>query len=334
MKLKLVPVFSTGNRSALGMPVAGMHSLVAGMTGAGKSTTLRALLAGASYEPDVAIVGIDPKRGTEFAGWRPRATAIARTPEESADVLEAVVALMLERYDRLAGEQVTEWTVTPESPALLVAVDELAELLDCGDKTLEDRCGRALRSLLRMGRAAGVSVAAATQRPSSESIPTDIRDSFGFRVGHALMSIEATKMVFGAAAESAPCHTLPVGPDHAGRAFVLREGERAPLYAWTLFVPPEQVATIARETVDRRPALDLPAVAGPGPQRATWSRPQPATDADVLLLGLLADGPQHVDVLAQAAGATTDATRKRLVRLEQAGKVTHAPGSPLWSVAA
>ena len=336
MKLRLVPTFSAGGKSALGMPVAGMHSLVAGMSGSGKSTTLRALLAGAAFEPDVALVAVDPKRGVEFAGWGPRATAIARTPEESAGVLEAAVQLMFDRYDRLAETGVTEWDVTPDDPAVLVVVDELAELLDNGDRVLEDRCGRALRSLLRMGRAAGVSVAAATQRPSAEAIPTDIRDSFGYRVAHALLSVEAVRMVFGAVAEQAPCHTLPIGPDHAGRCFILRDGERAPINAWTLYVPPEQVPVIASQTADLRPRLELPTTPVSGPQRGAWQPPRPTLgdEVDQAVLAALANGPRPYSDVADELGATADAIRKRLVRLEQTGKVAHAAGSAVWALVA
>ena len=333
MKLRSVPVFSAGTRATIDMPVVGMHSLTAGMTGSGKSTTLRCLLAGAAFEPDLAIVGIDPKRGAEFGPWAPRAAAIARTPEESAGLLEALVQVMLDRYDVLAEKGLQEWTPTAEAPAILCAIDELAELLDCGDKVLEDRCAKAIRSLLRMARAVAITLACATQRPSSEAIPTDVRDSFGFRVSHALMSVESTRMIFGAAAELAPAHQLPVGPEHAGQAWVLREGERTPHYVWTLYVAAADVPALAARTAHLAPELRLTPVTAHGPVRGTWAAPKPGAGdvVDRQVLDALADGPVHYTAVAEAVGITADAARKRLARLEADGRVTHEQGSPLWA---
>lgn len=330
-----VPVFDAGNGRTLSLPVAGEHSLVTGVTGSGKSTTIRVTLAGAAYNPAVALVLLDPKRGVELAAWAPRAARIGRTPAECADVLGELVSLMEARYDYLAAEGRQLWEPGKDGPAVLAAVDELRVLFRGGsDKDASNRAEAALADLLLIGRAAGISILAGTQRPSAESLSLDLRDQFGVRVAHRLGSIESVRMVFGNdLAEQAPAHRLPEGNQHAGRAYVMLDGATVAA-GWTMWLDGADVPRIAAQTADLAPALVFPDVVPSGPSRATWQAPKSAQGdrLDQALLDALDDGPSTYNDLAARVGTTADAARKRLGRLEQVGRVHHEPGSPTWAL--
>lgn len=329
--MKSVPVFSVPSGS-LGLPIAGEHSLVTGVTGSGKSTTIRVAVAGAAYDPDCALVMCDPKRGAEFGPWTPRAARVARTPAECADALLEVVALMEARYELLADEGRQTWRIGTDGPGVLVVVDELRVLFRGGsDRNANQRAEDALSDLLMMGRAAGIAVLAGTQRPSADSLDLSMRDQFGVRVAHRLGSIESVRMVFPDLADAAPAHRLPEGIEHAGRCYVMTDGAN-PVPAWTMWLDGSQVPAIAHETAHLAPSLELPTVTAAGPQRAVWAAPQ--ADADAAVLAALADGPMPYAELATVVGLSPDACRGRLRRLEQAGKVTHAAGSAEWQLVA
>lgn len=327
---RMVDVFNIG-RGTLGLPITQIHTLITGVTGSGKSTTIRVAIAGAAYEPDVALVLLDPKRGAELGSWAPRAARLARTPAECADVLTEIVALMEARYDHLAGVGRQNWEAD-DGPFVLVVVDELRVLFRGGsDKEASKRSEEALADLLLMARAVGISIMAATQRPDSDSLSLAIRDQFAVRVAHRLGSIESTRMVFPDMAEQAPAHRLPEGREHAGRCWVMLDG-MAPVSAWTMWLDGADVATIAAQTADRGPELSMPDVTPAGPSRATWAAPRAATDDE--LLSALAHGPVTYEALATVVRLTPDACRGRLRRLEAAGLVDHVRGSALWALRA
>jgi hypothetical protein len=68
---------------------------------------------------------------------------------------------------------------TREARLHLVVIDELALYLVGGDRKARERLADSFRDLIAPGRAAGVIVLAATQRPSSDIVPTSLRNLFG-----------------------------------------------------------------------------------------------------------------------------------------------------------
>lgn len=297
--------------------------LVGGLPGTGKSSTLRAMIAGLAYE-SAALVLVDPKR-VELPRWSPRASLVAVEPDDATAALRAVCELVDARYRHLEDVGAVRWTETP----VVVVVDELAELLDTGDPGDKDRA-RLLRRILSKGRAAGVGVVAATQRPSADVVPTFVRDLFAFRVCHATSTREATEMILGPAYAAGPAHELPLGEAGAGLAYALLEGERRPALIRSMWLEPARVDGIARETAHLRPHLELTPSLADVPPVAAWSQPSP----DDALLAALADGPKDYGTVAAEVGMTADACRRRLARLEADGKVRHASGSRVWEVAA
>ena len=175
------------------VPITTLSTIVAGLPGAGKSSLLRVIAAEASFEPDVALVTIDPKR-TELGLWKPRASVHATDAGDVLELLGRLVALIEHRTRWMEDHEVEAWPVSPEHPSVLVVVDELAELTHAGDKADEQRAVR-LRRVLSLGRACEVAIVAATQRPSADVVPTFLRSLFAIGVGFRLRDPADARMI-------------------------------------------------------------------------------------------------------------------------------------------
>jgi S-DNA-T family DNA segregation ATPase FtsK/SpoIIIE len=273
-------------RYATGAPmcvdVAQLHTLISGLSGSGKSSTLRALLVGAARDPTLALVLLDVKR-VEFAVWRPRASVVAVDHDHISAVLGDLATLIDDRYRQLDDEGANAWEPTVARPGVLVAIDELAGLTASGDRDRDRDNTYALRHVLERGRAAGVITTAAIQRPSAEVLPTSIRDLFACRILHALADSVSVQMAAGGGAQSTPAHTIPVGPRSAGLAYVLLDGERIGQAARSYWVSPEAAAQVAQRTATYRHALFTPPL--PSPPSAPVERPVKSSLAPTAMPG-------------------------------------------------
>jgi hypothetical protein len=85
-----------------------------------------------------------------------------------------------------------------------------------------------MRDLIARGRAAGIIVVAATQKPSNDVIPTSIRDLMALRFALRCTVPEASDTILGRGWASAGCDasTIPVGKTHRGVGYLLAEGEQ------------------------------------------------------------------------------------------------------------
>jgi DNA segregation ATPase FtsK/SpoIIIE-like protein len=245
----IVPLGVRADGRRLVLALDQWHTLIGGLSGAGKSSTLRALLIGAAQHP-VALVLIDPKR-VELTAWRPRASVVATEPGEIARTLRELVDVMDVRYRRLEHQG----SGAAVGPLVLVVVDELAGVVASGNRDLDRDNATRLRLLLERGRAAGMIVVAATQRPAHDVIPTYLRDLFTFRIAHATSTPEHSEMVLGARFEPGP-HTLPVGAGSQGLAWALLDGDRIPVLARVWWAEDALAAQVAADTAHLRPAWE------------------------------------------------------------------------------
>jgi S-DNA-T family DNA segregation ATPase FtsK/SpoIIIE len=156
--------------------------LIGGEPGAGKSVALSMLVAAAALDAGVRLSLFDGKL-VALAMWEGCAEHyVEEKLDEAIKVLEELGSDMVERYRylkvnfrRKISREDTQF------PLRLVVVDELAVYTATGDKKLCDKFSNLLRDLVSRGRAAGIIVVAATQKPSSDIVPTALRDLFGFR---------------------------------------------------------------------------------------------------------------------------------------------------------
>uniref|UniRef100_UPI001F4569FB DNA translocase FtsK n=1 Tax=Helicobacter heilmannii TaxID=35817 RepID=UPI001F4569FB len=148
------------------------HLLIAGSTGSGKSVAMHALILSLLYKhspQDLQFVLIDPKR-VEFSLYSnlPHLkTPIITDPSQAQSALEDLVQEMEQRYDLLSNKRAKNIDSynqkSPQKlPFIVVLIDELADLMLAGGKDIETPIIR----LAQMGRASGLHLVIATQRPS------------------------------------------------------------------------------------------------------------------------------------------------------------------------
>ncbi len=200
--------------------------LLGGEPGAGKSAALSLLVATAALDPSVRLHLLDGKL-VELAGWAGCADSTAGVEVEDANlVLQRLRADMDARYLTLLANRARK--VSPESglPLHLVVVDELAYYLLNGDRKDRALFAELMRDLVARGRAAGIIVIAATQKPQHDVIPTALRDLFGFRWALRCSTPQASDTVLGAGWASQGHTASDIDSAHRGIGLLLHEGQQ------------------------------------------------------------------------------------------------------------
>ena len=170
------------------------HMLVAGSTGSGKSVCMNAIISGLilTRTPlELRLVMIDPKRVelTPYQGIPHLYTPVVVEADRAVLVLKSLVEEMMGRFRQLEGAGVKNIAsynekVSERMPYLVVLVDELADLMLTGAGEVE----RLLVRLAQLGRATGVHLVVATQRPSVDVVTGLIKANFPSRISFAVMS--------------------------------------------------------------------------------------------------------------------------------------------------
>jgi hypothetical protein len=225
--------------------------LLGGEPGAGKSAALSLLVATAALDPTVRLHLLDGKL-VELAGWAGCADSTAGVDVEDANLLlQRLRAAMDARYLALLANRARK--VQPDSglPLHLVVVDELAYYLLNGDRKDRALFAELMRDLVARGRAAGIIVIAATQKPQHDVIPTALRDLFGFRWALRCSTPQASDTVLGAGWAGQGHTASGIDSAHRGVGLLLHEGER-PVRLRSHYLDDDALASIAARAEDLR----------------------------------------------------------------------------------
>ncbi len=170
------------------------HLLVAGSTGSGKSVFINTIISCLLIEKDpseLRLLLIDPKRVelTPYNGIPHLLTPVVVETDQVVSLLRGLIREMMDRYRRMEGIGVRNIDSfnkksSEKMPYLVVAVDELADLMMTASVDVE----QALCRLAQLGRATGIHLIVATQRPSVDVLTGLIKANFPSRVSFALTS--------------------------------------------------------------------------------------------------------------------------------------------------
>ena len=199
---------------ALGKDIAGKtiiadlakmpHLLIAGRTGSGKSVCLNAIILSLIYKSspdDLRLILIDPKvvELRAYANLPHLLVKVVTDRKKAASALRWAVTEMETRNKKLASmgardiKRYNQLQVNPEDrmPRIVVIIDELAELMMSTGKEVEESIVR----LAQLGRACGMHLIVATQRPSADIITGEIKANIPARVAFAVTDYVNSKVI-------------------------------------------------------------------------------------------------------------------------------------------
>jgi S-DNA-T family DNA segregation ATPase FtsK/SpoIIIE len=172
------------------------HLLIAGATGSGKSVCINTVIVSllTQMPPDqLRLLLIDPKRVelTPFNGIPHLVTPVVVEADEAVTALKGIRREMLRRYKLLEEVGVrnvdgyrSHPRATEPMPYLVIAIDELADLMMSAPYDVE----QTLTRLAQLGRATGIHLIVATQRPSVDVVTGLIKANFPSRLSFAVVS--------------------------------------------------------------------------------------------------------------------------------------------------
>ncbi len=221
----------------------GRNLLLGGEPGAGKSSALSVLIACAALDPTVRIWGLDAKR-LELALWRPVLDrVVANDIDEAIAALTDLQEVMDRRYTAL--EAAGRRNVTPaDGPLYLVPVDELRFFTAHSDRKKRQAFNDLAIDIAARGRAAGIILAAATQKPSTDVVPSSLRDLLAYRWAMRCTTKDASDTILGAGWATAGVSAATIDTRTPGVGLLLAEGD-TPRRVKSCYLTDDQIRAIA-----------------------------------------------------------------------------------------
>ena len=182
------------------------HLLIAGTTGSGKSVCMNSIIISLLYKAgpeDVKLIMVDPKMVELgiYNGIPHLLIPVVTDPKKAAGSLQWAVTEMLRRYKMMSDLGVRDLEsyngiVTTEEggqklPQVVIIIDELADLMMVAAKEVEDSICR----IAQMGRAAGMHLIIATQRPSANVITGLMKANIPSRIAFSVASAMESRII-------------------------------------------------------------------------------------------------------------------------------------------
>ncbi len=295
------------------------HMLIAGTTGSGKSVCMNSIIISLLYKSspeDVKLIMVDPKMVELgiYNGIPHLLIPVVTDPKKAAGSLQWAVTEMMRRYKIMSDagvrdlESYNSIVLSEEDgqklPQIVIIIDELADLMLVAAKEVEDSICR----IAQMGRAAGMHLIIATQRPSADVITGLMKANIPSRIAFAVASAMESRIIL----DTQGAEKL-VGK---GDMLYAPIGNGKPLRVQGCFVTDGEVEAVASYVKENYTAEynqqvleDIERKAQQtGKKAASVSDPEPSTeelDGDEML-------PQAVDVILETGQASVSMLQRRL----------------------
>ncbi len=183
------------------------HMLIAGTTGSGKSVCMNSIIISLLYKAspdDVKLIMVDPKMVELgiYNGIPHLLIPVVTDPKKAAGSLQWAVSEMMRRYKAMSDAGVrdlesynsiveSQETDARKLPQVVVIIDELADLMLVAAKEVEESICR----IAQMGRAAGIHLIIATQRPSADVITGLMKANIPSRIAFSVASAMESRII-------------------------------------------------------------------------------------------------------------------------------------------
>ena len=181
------------------------HMLIAGTTGSGKSVCMNSIIISLLYKAspeDVKLIMVDPKMVElgVYNGIPHLLIPVVTDPKKAAGSLQWAVSEMMRRYKAMSDagvrdlESYNSIMVMEDGnklPQVVVIIDELADLMLVAAKEVEESICR----IAQMGRAAGIHLIIATQRPSADVITGLMKANIPSRIAFSVASAMESRII-------------------------------------------------------------------------------------------------------------------------------------------
>ena len=207
------------------LPLIYRNILIGGEPGAGKSSLLNTIVGHAALCYDVDLVLIDGKQ-VELGLWKDCADVfVGPDLDHAIDTLERLQVVMNNRSDYLLSQRRQKIERDDTFRPILLAIDELAFFsATVGTKTEQEYFSALNRDIAARGRAFGVIDASATQRPSSDIIPTSLRFLFAWRFAGRCVDDSSSDVVLGFGWAARGYTAARIDLDNRGEGLLLAHG--------------------------------------------------------------------------------------------------------------
>ena len=294
------------------------HMLIAGTTGSGKSVCMNSIIISLLYKAspnDVKLIMIDPKM-VELGIYNSiphLLIPVVTDPKKAAGSLQWAVSEMMRRYKAMSDAGVRDLEAynsimeheqpSNKLPQIVVIIDELADLMLVAAKEVEESICR----IAQMGRAAGMHLIIATQRPSSDVITGLMKANIPSRIAFAVASALESRIIL----DTQGAEKL-VGK---GDMLFAPIGSGKPKRVQGCFVSDSEVEAVATyvkdhyvTSYDQQVMEEIERKAAQTGNKPAASDPEPSTDelaGDEML-------PAAVDVILETGQASVSMLQRRL----------------------
>ena len=207
------------------VPMIYKNMLIGGEPGAGKSALLNVVVAHAALSLDCRLCLLDGKQ-VELGQWRACADVfVGPNINRALGTLKRLQTMMDNRYAYLLDCERRKIAAVDTFAPYVVAIDEIAYFsATTGDKKTQELFAALLRDLVARGRAVGIIVVAATQRPSSDIIPTSLRDLFAWRFAGRCTTNSSSDIILGQGWAQQGWSANTISPNNPGLGLLIAEG--------------------------------------------------------------------------------------------------------------